>query len=65
MKCANRIPAANRIGSLKSIRRLDFPQNGARGAQTSALAAASAMGAAACPFSAQQVMQKVHRLTDN
>jgi len=25
----------------------------------------TAMGAAACPFSAQQVMQKVHRLTDN
>jgi hypothetical protein len=34
-------------------------------ARKPALATANAMGAAACPFSAQQVMPKVHRLTDN
>ena len=33
--------------------------------QTLPCTTANAMGAVACPFSAQQVMQKVHRLTDN
>jgi hypothetical protein len=36
-----------------------------RGARTLPIATTTAMGALVCPFSAQQVMQKVHRLTDN
>jgi hypothetical protein len=65
MKCTSRIPAANRIGSLKSICRLDFSAEQREGRANLARATATAMGAVACPFSAQQVMQKVHSLTDN
>jgi hypothetical protein len=56
-----------RIESGASNRYADwiFPLQGTPDAQTLPLRTANAMGAPACPFSAQQVMQKVHRLTDN
>src|SRR5262249_41029909 len=69
-KCAKRIRATNRMGSLKSMRRLDFPLPGMEDWRGTAAPPRKHDRWERLPVlfrhsKAVAVMQKVHRLTDN